>query len=379
MRDGAAVVLLTLALGAAACGGPVEGPRPGSSGAGTPGPTGSSGSSTTAGIGSATATTASPSVSASPGTSRPTGAGQTDLPVMPALRSGLPWRSGVYVPGSNRSRVEAFGSWRTHPVDVVIDWPNRANWNDVVNPGWLYTIWKDTPYVKVFGVAMVPEEDATATVQRCAKGDYDGRWREFGRIIKARGLDEQTIVRLGWEFNGDWYKWAAWDTASFVSCWRHIVTSAREQAPKLRWDWTVNRGEGAAVPDPRKAYPGDAYVDIIGVDAYDAWPGASSESAWQVQYAGAYGLKFWVDFAAAHGKPFSVPEWGVYPGTGFRGHNGGDNGFYVRKMTEFFRANAARLAYEAYFDESAAYYAGAIFDPVQNPRASAAYLQAYRS
>jgi hypothetical protein len=304
-------------------------------------------------------------------------AGLAHPTVMPALRSGLPWRSGVYLPGSSRKRVEAFAAWRGHPLDVVIDWPARATWDDVVNPYWLYNLWQNTPYTKVFGVAMVPEEDPTATLQRCAKGDYDNRWREFGRIIASRGFDDETIIRLGWEFNGDWYKWAAWDTTAFVGCWRHIVSSTREQAPRLRWDWTVNRGKGAAVDDARKAYPGDDYVDIVGVDSYDIWPGATTESDWQEHYAGPYGLKFWADFAAAHRKPLSVPEWGVFPGTLFRGHNGGDNPLYVRKMTEFFRANADRLAYEAYFDESEGYYAGAIFDPPQNPRASAAYRQAY--
>lgn len=261
---------------------------------------------------------------------------------------------------------------------MVIDWPNRANWNDVVNPDWLYNLWENTPYTKVFGVAMLPEQDASATMQRCAAGEYDARWREFGRVIKARGFEAQTIVRLGWEFNGDWYKWAAWDPPAFVNCWRHIVTSVRTQAPRLRFDWTVNRGEGQSVRDARTAYPGDAYVDIVGIDSYDAWPGATTESTWQKHYAGEYGLKFWADFAAAHGKPLSVPEWGIYPGKAFAGHNGGDNAFYIARMTDFFRANAGRLAYEAYFDESAAYYGGAIFDPVQNPRASAAYLKVYR-
>jgi hypothetical protein len=306
------------------------------------------------------------------------GAGLSDPSVLPELRSGLRWRSGVYLPGSSRSRVQSFGTWRGRQVDVVIDWPNRATWNDVVNPGWLYNLWENTPYTKVFGVAMLPEQDASATMQRCAAGEYDGRWREFGRVIAARGFERQTIVRLGWEFNGDWYKWAAWDPTAFVNCWRHVVTAVRTQAPRLRFDWTVNRGEGRAVADARRAYPGDAYVDVVGVDSYDAWPGATTESTWQEHYSGPYGLKFWADFATAHHRPLSVPEWGVFPGTTFRGHNGGDNAFYVTKMTEFFRDNAGRLAYEAYFDESAGYYGGAIFDPVQNPRASAAYLKVYR-
>ena len=107
------------------------------------------------------------------------------------------------------------------------------------------------------------------------------------------------------------------------------------------------------------------------------WPGATSAAAWNNQLNGAYGLKFWLKFAKAHGKRLSVPEWGVYPGTSHAGNNGGDNAYYVKKMNSFFRANAASLAYESYFNESASYYGGSLFGPVQNPKASAAYRAAF--
>ncbi len=288
------------------------------------------------------------------------------------IRSGLPWASGVYVPGSQRAKHEAFGAWRGRPLDVVVDWSARSSWNDVVSPGWLYDAWKGTPYVKVLGVAPFPE-NVGASLATCRTGAYNGYWKQFATNIKAAGLDDETIVRLGWEFNGNWYKWSAHNPADFAECWRQVVTSAESVAPALRWDWNVNRGPGQSVSDPRLAYPGDAYVDIVGVDSYDGWPGATSEATWQEHYAGAYGLKFWLDFAKAHGKRLSVPEWGVYPGTAWAGHNGGDNPFYIAKMNEFFRTNAAHIAYEAYFNEPASYCASSLYGPTQNPRAAAQY------
>jgi hypothetical protein len=103
------------------------------------------------------------------------------------------------------------------------------------------------------------------------------------------------------------------------------------------------------------------------------WPAATDEASWQQQYAGAFGLKFWADFAAEHDKQLSVPEWGVYPGTAQAGHNGGDNPFYISRMMAFFRSQGSRLAYESYFNENASYYAGSLFAPVQNPVAAAKY------
>jgi hypothetical protein len=226
----------------------------------------------------------------------------------------------------------------------------------------------------VFGVAPIPEGD-NSTLAGCAAGEYNQHWTQFATTIKNAGLAGRSIIRLGWEFNGNWYKWQATDPATFTACWQHIVAAAEAVAPELRWDWSVNRGPSQALPDPTAAYPGDAYVDYVGVDSYDAWPSVTSDAAWQQQYAGAYGLKYWSDFATAHGKQLSVPEWGLYPGSGQEeGHTGGDNVFYITKMEEFFRSLGPRLAYESYFNENAAYYAGALYAPTQNAAAAAQYI-----
>jgi hypothetical protein len=298
--------------------------------------------------------------------------GTGDIPLL----GGLPWASGVYIPGSSPSKAAEFAAFRGRPLDVVVDWPARRTWSDIVNPTWLYDAWQDTPYTKVFGVAPIPE-DGSGSLQACGSGAYDDKWREFGSNIKARGLDDDSIIRLGWEFNGDWYAWSAHDPGAFAACFRKVVAAAESTAPALRWDWNVNRGKGQSVQDARAAYPGDAFVDIIGIDSYDMWPGATDEKSWNEHLTGAYGLNFWVDFAKQHGKKVSVPEWGVYPGTAQAGANGGDNALYISKMHEFFKSLGDDLAYEAYFNEDESYYAGSLFGPVQNPAASARYASLF--
>ena len=322
------------------------------------------------------ASSSSPATASTPAAPAAGGAtSQSTLQI--AQRSSLSWHSGVYLPGSSPATYQSFATWRGQALDVAVDWPARSTWDDVVNPSWLYDRWKNTPYTKVFGVAPVPEDDDSATMAGCASGAYDSKWKQFGTNIAAAGLASTTIIRLGWEFNGDWYKWAATDPTTFVNCWRHVVTAAESTAPALRWDWTVNRGTSQALSDPRAAYPGDQYVDVVGVDSYDMWPGVLTEADWQKHYSGAWGLKFWSDFAQQHGKPVSVPEWGVIPGTSNAGGNGGDNPFYVQKMVEWFRSLGSHLAYEAYYDDPGSYCASSIFSPVQNPKASAAYQQQY--
>jgi hypothetical protein len=195
----------------------------------------------------------------------------------------------------------------------------------------------------------------------------------------ASGLDRRTIVRLGWELNGDWYAWSAHDPAAFVGCWRKVVAAAESVAPALRWDWSIVSGPGHSVRDAAVAWPGDEWVDIVGIDLYDRWPFACDEAGWRSGIGGGpLELDHWLAFAKAHGKPLSVPEWGTHLVHKGDGSPCPDNTFYVEAMAGFFAANSAHLAYESYFNESADDYRGAIFDPVQQPKASQAYAQRFR-
>ncbi len=291
-------------------------------------------------------------------------------------RSGEPWNSGVYYPGSNRGKVErheAFGEWRDNPVDVSVDWQARSTWSDITDSQWLYRTWVGTPQTKVFGVAMLPEDVPGVSLAACAAGEYDAQWVAFGESIAEYGMADEIVVRLGWEFNGDWQVWSADDPVAFAECWRRIHTAAETVAPELRWSWDVFRGPGRSVRDAREAYPGDAYVDVVGISDYDGFPAVTNEASWQRHYAGDFGLRFWADFAAQRGKAFAVPEWGIYPGTGWEGNNGGDNAYYMEKMAGFFGEVGPNLAYEAYFNQSAEFIAGEIHGSDRNPEAKAMY------
>ena len=287
--------------------------------------------------------------------------------------SGLGWVSGLFPGRKGVEGVKAFGEWRGAPVDVIVDWSARQTWDELAKPVWTFDQYKGTPYTKVFSIAPIPDGDTSATMDGCAAGDYNDKWVEFGRLIKAAGIDDETVIRLGWEFNISGTRWATGDANQFIQCWKQIVSSAESTAPALLWDWNVNIGKGSAMPDARDAYPGDDWVDIVGVDSYDMWPPVTDEASWASHYSGAYGLKFWSDFARDHGKRLSIPEWGVYPNNAES--SGGDNPYYIEKMHGFFKEEGAHLAYESYFNENDGYYAGSLHAPEQNPAAAAQYLR----
>ena len=279
----------------------------------------------------------------------------------------LPWSSGVYQPSATLASLAAFGTWRGAPVHVATVWGGRATWADIVNPAWVYKTWKGAPQTMALGVPMLPEGVAGVSIGACAAGSYNSYWKQFGTNISAYGLGN-SIIRLGWEFNGNWYIWKASSPASWAKCWQQIVTSARTTAPGLQWDWNVNRGVSSGLSNPTLAYPGDAYVNTVGVDSYDMYPAATTSAGWNTQLNGTQGLLYWLNFAKAHNKKFAVPEWGSM-NTG--GSAGGDDPAYVNDMLGFFQAHSAALAWESNFQgpsTKGTYGAG-----TSVPKASAAY------
>jgi hypothetical protein len=289
------------------------------------------------------------------------------VPGASAATRSLPWSSGVYLPNATPASVSAFGALRGTPVDVATVWPNRSTWADITSPAWLYQIWKGAPQTVAFGEPMLPSGVAGVTMAACAAGAYNSYWQQFGANLSAYGLGN-SIVRLGWEFNGNWYPWQASSPSTWVRCWQQIVTSARTTAPGLQWDWNVNRGVSSGLSDPTLAYPGDAYVDTVGVDSYDMYPAATTSAGWDTQLNGTQGLMYWLNFAKAHNKKFAVPEWGSV-NTGSSA--GGDDPAYVNDMLGFFQAHSAILAWESNFQGPST--AGTYGAGTSVPKASAAY------
>jgi beta-mannanase len=84
------------------------------------------------------------------------------------------------------------------------------------------------------------------------------------------------MARWGHEFNGNWYPWGIANNNSnpalYISAYRHVhdlVVAAG--ATNVQWVWCFNNGStpDASYNDPAQSYPGDAYVDWVGIDGYN--------------------------------------------------------------------------------------------------------------
>jgi hypothetical protein len=127
-----------------------------------------------------------------------------------------------------------------------------------------------------------------------------------------------------------------------------VVTAIRSvRGADFTIDWAPNLGRGAIAPD--RVYPGDRYVDVIGMDAYDTgWGENFTDDAarWKTLMEQPYGLAWHKAFAAAHHKPMSYPEWGMMDR--YDGHGGRDSAYYIRHMHDWIAAND--VVYHCYFE-----------------------------
>ncbi len=211
----------------------------------------------------------------------------------------------TYLPGDRWSNIEGAPGF----LDVWADWRTRK-----------------ADRMLVLNVPMlerneegVGDREVRALLRQGAAGRFDHHFRALARRLVDLDVPD-TVVVLGWEMNGITYTHRCGpDPEAWKAYWKRIVTAMRSvPGQKFTFDFTPSRGRDA-VPWTR-CYPGDDTVDIIGMDSYDQPRGMPFDE----QVKEPYGLQAHVDFAKAHGKPVSYPEWGLF--------RNGDNAEYMRRM-----------------------------------------------
>ena len=272
-------------------------------------------------------------------------------------------RFGVFV-GTDRHDLTEFERFAGRPVQDVVDYSARNTWADISDPDLVARYWKGTDKRLIYAVAMLPDTlkpRKDAAMRAGARGRYNQQFVDLAEHLVATG-HENAVLRIGWECNLKNWAWGIKDARTYRQFFRQIVVSMRS-VPGARFeiDWNVNNGYNPY--DGTKYYPGDQYVDYVGVDAYDLdstvypYPERCSatcrleiqQRAWnEVIHGGPRGLDLWSAFAARHRKPLTLPEWGLWDPPN---HTGGqDNPFYIEQMHDFIELSPNHVAYAAYFN-----------------------------
>jgi hypothetical protein len=251
-------------------------------------------------------------------------------------------KPGVFI-GNDPSDVARFEHWLGCPASQVLVFTDQQSWEGIANPGWFVERFRSIDRPVLWSFAMIPHG---AKLQDAATGQRNNEYSLAARaLLHARPWQDGHIyIRLGWEFNGNWFPWAAQgQEREFIAVFRHIVHSFRSVSDVFQFEWNFNFGQSM---DPALAYPGDDVVDVIGMDFY-----------WQPQYIGndpsrafaairddRYGLQYLEGLARARGKRMAFSEWGI---------QGNDAAPFLRSLKEWI--SKYNIAYLNYWDSDADY------------------------
>jgi hypothetical protein len=171
--------------------------------------------------------------------------------------------------------------------------------------------------------------ESTFTLANILAGEFDEDLRTWFR--SARQFGSPILAEYGTEANGEWFSWnGVWNGGQrqdeygdqgeadgperFRDAYRHIITlSRKEGAGNILWVFHVNNGDAPAETWNRLEhyYPGDAWIDWIGVSVYGAQK--PMEKAWP-QFRDLMNLVYPRLRALAPAKPVVVCEFGATQG-----------------------------------------------------------------
>lgn len=139
------------------------------------------------------------------------------------------------------------------------------------------------------------------------RGREDEYIRAFAEKLKAIG--QPVFLRFAHEMNGDWYPWSAakLGAARYQGVFRR-VRRVFDQAgvSNVWWIFSVNAENVPAGNDPAFCYPGDRFVDYVGLDGYN-WGTTQTWSQWR-SFVEIFS-KSYSETVRNHKKPVIVTEF----------------------------------------------------------------------
>lgn len=189
-----------------------------------------------------------------------------------------------------------------------------------------------------------------------ADGEHDELIREKAGRVAA--LDEPVMMVFGHEANGRVGEFEpgrhtggghintkAGSAEDFVAAWQHIHDLFAEQdVSNVSWVWIMTRGpfEGEA-NQADQLYPGDAYVDWVGLDPYNFF---HNQQNWREMEDLMTGFTGWVETRDID-KPWLLGEWGTVEDPS----QDGRKAEWLRNAADYFESES-RLKAIVHFDSS---------------------------
>lgn len=175
-----------------------------------------------------------------------------------------------------------------------------------------------------WGEPYAPGPQPVYALQLVSAGQFDGYLLQWADAAIAYG--RPMFATFAVEMNGDWFPWSGLHNGGattggygdpakadgperYIDAFRHVVDLFRGRgATNVTWVWQVNSDSlpAEAWNDATAYYPGDAYVDWVGMSVYGAQTDDDDWQTFDEVMAPVYNKLS----AAYPSKPLMLAEWG---------------------------------------------------------------------
>lgn len=193
---------------------------------------------------------------------------KADVLAIDGLRFGLsapdvPWSSErlgqlAATAGASPTLIQIFTKWTEDYPVVAVELAYQRGALPVVS----WEPWAGSAYGTV---------QPNYALSRIIDGAFDDYIKEFAADVRAH--DWPVAIRFAHEMNGHWYPWSEQSPdnreGEYVEAWRHVHDLFEaEGATNVIWVWSANILRPVPDVSLEALYPGDDYVDWIGLTGY---------------------------------------------------------------------------------------------------------------
>ena len=190
------------------------------------------------------------------------------------------------------------------------------------------------------------EDQSAIKLDNIINGQWDEYITNWARDAKTFG--KTVFLRWGHEFNIEKYPWGIGnndrDPQKYIKAYRHVHDIfTKAGAANVKWIWCFNN-----YPNPDEnwndydlAYPGDAYVDWIGIDGYN-WGATQTWSGWQ-SFTDMFRNQIREVSRKHPGKPVMIAEFGA-------AEDGGDKAAWVKEIPSVLKISMKQVKAIVLFD-----------------------------
>jgi beta-mannanase len=183
--------------------------------------------------------------------------------------------------GHQPSVYEFAQGWAVNQFD-------RSAIDKVANRGMLPLIsWEPWDYQHRSTIESRAGDQPAYSLSHIINGDYDGYIRSWAKGVKS--LPYTIALRFAHEMNGFWYPWGVLTNGNsvgeYVRAWRHVHDIfTRIGAKNVIWIWSPNIIWNDST-NLAELYPGNRYVDWIGLSGYYGTPGTLDYKSFNATFA----------------------------------------------------------------------------------------------